>query len=257
MLNVDSTTGKRSDEINIAVVEKVIFLASKSSMRLLLDLEDNVTSLNAWSLVTLAPELDLGAAANTPVNVDMEDLSVHDGLLAVALLALILLLDNLTLAITVGADSLETLDHGAHLAHHGLHTVTITAGTSLNSTLLATMTVALWADNRPLQGQLGDLPAVNILERNLMSVMDGTGLRGSSLVHAAKHAAKTTSKAATAEELRKEILSGHTAAASTSLEAGLAILIVELSLLGVGKDFVGMGDLLELALSSRVVCVLI
>jgi hypothetical protein len=116
-------------------------------MGLLLDFENDVAGLNTRCLVTLASELDLGATADTLVNVDVEDLAVNGGLLSVALLAAVLLLDALTLSVTVGADSLEALDHGAHLAHHGLHTVAITASASLDSTLLSTETIALRADD--------------------------------------------------------------------------------------------------------------
>ena len=78
------------------------------------------------------------------------------------------------------------------------------------------------------------------------------------MVHAAKHTAKTAAEAATTEELSEEVLSSHSAAAaSTSLKAGLAILVVDVALLRVGEDFVGVRDLLELLLGRGVVCVLV
>lgn len=256
MLDVNGTTSKSSDEINVANIEQVIFLASEARMGLLLDLEDNITSLDAGRLITLASELNLGTTSDTAVNVNVEDLSVNNSLLAIALLAAILLLDDLTLSVTVGADSLESLDHRAHLAHHGLHTMTITARTPLNSTLLATVAIALGADDGPLQGQLGDLASVDILERDLVSVVNSSGLGRSTLVHTTKHATEATSEAAAAEELSKQVLGSHTATGA-SFKTSLAILVVDLSLLGVGKDLVGVGNFLELLLGSGVVGVLV
>ncbi|KAI6772506.1 hypothetical protein HG530_003464 [Fusarium avenaceum] len=139
--------GSQWRAIGRRVVEKIILATGEASMGLLLNLENNITSLDAWRLITLASELNLGAAADTLVDMDVEDLAIDGGLLSVALLALVLLLDDLTLAVTVRADSLESLDHGTHLAHHGLHSVTITASASLNGTLLSTNTFTLGADD--------------------------------------------------------------------------------------------------------------
>lgn len=147
VLDVDGATSQSCHELNIAVVKKIILSAGEARMGLLLDFENDVAGLNTRCLVTLASELDLGATADTLVNVDVEDLAVNGGLLSIALLAAVLLLDALTLSVTVGADSLEALDHGAHLAHHGLHTVAITASASLDSTLLSTDALALRADD--------------------------------------------------------------------------------------------------------------
>ena len=90
-----------------------------------------------------------------------------------------------------------------------------------------------------------------------MGVVNGSGL-GRATVHtaAAKHTSHTT-EATTSEELSEQVLGGHATTTSTSLETGLTILIVNLSLLGVGENFVGMRDLLELFLGIGVVCVLV
>lgn len=232
VLDVDGTTGKGSDELDVANIEQVVFPTGEAGVRLLLNLENDIASLDTRRLVTLTSELDLGAASNTLVDVDVEDLAVDGSLLSVALFASVLLLDDLTLSVAVGADSLESLDHRTHLAHHGLHAVTITARAALDSALLATKTLALGADDGPLKSELRDLAAVDVLEGDLVSVVDGSGL-GRATVHAAasKHAAKTSSKAASAEELGKQVLGGHATTAGTALEAGLAILIIDLALL--------------------------
>ena len=87
------------------------------------------------------------AALNTSVNVDVKNLPFYNGFLAVALLALVLLANDFSLSITIWADCLESLNHGAHLAHHSLHTVPVTASTLLDSTLFATSAIALGADH--------------------------------------------------------------------------------------------------------------
>jgi hypothetical protein len=226
-------------------------------VRLLLNLENDVTGLDTGSLVTLASELDLGAASNAPVDVDVENLSVNRSLLAVALLAAILVLNDFSLAITVRADSLEALNHGAHLAHHGLHTSTIAACALTNGTVLSSETVTLGADDRPLQRKLGDLASVDVLEGNLVGVVDGASLRRTTVLHATKHATHSA-KATTAKELGKQILGSHaTGTAGTTLKTSLTILVVDLTLLGIGKDLVGMRDLLEFLFGSGVVGVLV
>lgn len=232
VLDVDSTTSKGGDELNVANIEQVVFPTGEAGVRLLLNLENDIASLDTRCLVTFTSELDLGAASNTLVDVDVEDLAVDGCLLSVALFASVLLLDDLTLSVAVGADSLESLDHRTHLAHHGLHAVAITARAALDSALLATKTLALGADDGPLKSQLGDLAAVDVLKGDLVSVVDGSGL-GRATVHttASKHAAKTSSKAASAEELSKQVLGGHATTAGTALEAGLTILIIDLALL--------------------------
>lgn len=256
VLNVDGASSESSDQVDVALVKKIVVSASETGVWLLLNFENNVTSLYARGLVTFTAELDLGAATNTSVDMNMENLAIDNGLLARALLATVLVLDLLTLTVTVGADSLETLNHGTHLAHHGLHTVTITASAALDSALLTTKTIALGADDRALQSQLGDLAAVDVLQRDLVSVMNGAGL-GRATVHTAAEHASHASEATTAEELSEQVLSSHATTTGTTLETGFTVLIIDLSLLGVGKDFVGVGDFLELFLSGGVVCVLV
>jgi hypothetical protein len=46
VLNVDGTTSQSCNKLNIAVVEQIVFATSETSMGLLLDLENDVASLN-------------------------------------------------------------------------------------------------------------------------------------------------------------------------------------------------------------------
>lgn len=228
-------------------------------MWLLLNLKDDVTSLYAWGLVTLAAEFDLGTTSDALIDVNVENLAVDDGLLAIALLAAILVLDDLALSVTVRAYGLEALDHRSHLAHHGLHAVTVATRALLDGTLLAADTAALRADYGPLQSEFGNFAAVDILQGDLVCMMDRTSLGRAAVVHASEHATHTAhaTEAAAAEELSKQVLGSHTTAGTATLEASLAILIVDLALIGVGKDFVGMGNFLKLVLGSGVVRILV
>ena len=78
---------------------------------------------------------------------DVEDLPLDDCLLALALLAPIALTDDLALTLAIRAYSLEALNHGAHLAHHHLHTTAVTARALLHSTFLPANAAALGADD--------------------------------------------------------------------------------------------------------------
>jgi hypothetical protein len=242
VLDVDIAAGQGRDEVDLGVVEKVIVPASEAGVGFLLDLENDVASENVGGLVTLATELDLGTALNASVDMDVQDLAINHGLLAEALLATILVLDNLALAIAVWAHRLEALDHGTHLAHHCLHAVAVACCALPDSALLAAAALALGADDGTLKSQLGDLAAVDVLERDVVNVVDRLGLgRAALVVHAAEHTAEAAAEAAAAaEELRKEVLGRHAAAAtSTAFQSGLTILVVYLALLGIRQDLVG------------------
>ena len=147
VLNVDSTASKRGKQVNLSVVEEVVVFALESRVGLLLDLEDDITGQRAGHLVTLAAELDLVAVTHTFVDMDVQHLTLNNGLLTIALLATVLVLDDLSFTVTVRADSLETLNHRSHLAHHGLHTAAVTASALFDSTLLTTTTITASTDN--------------------------------------------------------------------------------------------------------------
>lgn len=254
MLNGEATTTKSREKVDLVAIEQVVFLALEPWVGLLLDLKHNITRHDTRDLVTLAAELDLVAVLDTLVDVDMKHLALHNGLLTAAALAAVTLTDHLTLTATVRANSLEALDHGAHLAHHALHTSTIAAGTRLDSALLTTAAIAARTDNRLLQCQFRDLPTVDVLQVDLVNVVDGPGLLGTGVPHAsAEHASEGTTPA---EELCEEILRTHSST-GTTFEAFLTHLIVEGSLVRVRQDFVGMGQFLEFLCGLGVVCVLV
>lgn len=257
VFNVNGATSKSRDQLNFTFVKQIILLSSKARMGFLLNLKNDVTSLNTGCLVTLASKFDLGSTSDALIDVNVEYLSVDNRLLAGALLAAILIFDDLALTIAVRTYSLEALDHGTHLAHHGLHTVAITARAFLDRAVLASQAVALGTDDGSLQGQLGDLSPVDVLKRDLVSVLDGASFGGAAIVHAAEHATHAA-EATAAEELSEQVFGSHAATAgSAALKTSFTILVVDLSLLSVGQDLVGVGNFFELFLSGGVVCVLV
>lgn len=183
MLYKDDSTRQSCDKIDLGMVEEVILLPLESCVWLLLNLEDNIPWLYAWCLIALASELDLVSCANASVDVNVKHLPLDSSFLAVATFTLVLLPDDLSLSITVRADSLEPLDHGTHLPHHGLHTVPITSGALLDRTLLSTTAITFGANDGFLESQLGNLATVDVLECNFMNVVNGAGLRRATLLH--------------------------------------------------------------------------
>lgn len=257
VLNVNGTAGKSGKKVNLGLIEQVVTLALEAGVGLLLNLEHDITGHDTGHLVTLAAELNLVAVAHTFVDVDVKNLALNNGLLAVTLLAAILITNDLSFTVAVGADSLEALDHRTHLAHHSLHTATVAARALLNSALLSTAAITATADDGLLESQLGYLALVDILEVNLVHVVDCAGLLRALVTHAtAEHSAEGAAAAA-AEELREQILGVHAAATTAVFQAFLTELIIELTLLGVGKSLVCVGQFLELLCGIGVVGVLV
>ena len=77
MLNIDGATSKSSQKINLGLVEKVVTLALEARVRLLLNLELNITRFVARHLVTFAAEVDLGTALDTLVDVNVQHLALN------------------------------------------------------------------------------------------------------------------------------------------------------------------------------------
>ena len=181
---------------------------------------------------------DVLAVLHALIDAHLEHLALLLDLLAVALLAAILCVDLLAGSAAVGARLLHLLYHGTQLPEHNLDALTVAALASLHSTLLTTAAVTLGADDALLQGKLGNLAAVDILERDLVNVVDGASLLGAGVAAAehAAHATESSASTAAAEELCEQVLGSHASAAAHStalLKALLAILVVDLALLGV------------------------
>lgn len=164
MLDVDCSSSQGREQVNVALVEQVVALALESGVGLLLDFELDITGESTRDLITLAAEIDLVSGLDTTVNGDVQDLPLDNGLLAQAALATVAFPNVLSLAIAVLADSLEALDHGTHLAHHGSHARTVAGRTSLNGTFLASTPIALRANDGLLESKFRNLAAVDIFQ---------------------------------------------------------------------------------------------
>ena len=255
MLDVDGATGKSGVEVDFCGVYEVVATAFESGMILLLDLERNVAGFNARVLITLALEIDLVAIWDATVDGNVEHFALNNSLLALALAAPILIANGFTFALAVGADGLETLNHGAHLAHHRLHSRTLAALASLDSPSFAASTLAFGAQDRLLKGKFGDFAIIDVLQGNLVHMVDGSGLLGAGVTRAStKHAAE----AATTEELREQVFGIHATHSATLFgQALFAILVVYCALLRVRQNLVRSRNLFELVRSLSIARILI
>jgi hypothetical protein len=177
MLDNKRPASQGSQQVNLGLVGQVVTLPLKPVVLLLLDNEHNITRDDIRTLVTLAVESDLLVILHAFVNRNMQHLSLGSGFLSMTVLAPILFANVLTLTATVRADSLETLDHGSHLAQHRLHTGSVAAGTLPNSAFLASTTLALGAEHTFLESELGNFALVEILEGDLVYMDDIPTLR--------------------------------------------------------------------------------
>jgi hypothetical protein len=111
---------------------------------LFLDLDDYITSLYIGVLVGFTMEHVLLTIGCTLVNLDLDNLLFFGNFFAVAGLALVLFVDDLTLtlALVAGASALR-VHARSKLLHHSPHTFALASGASHYSTALATEAIAL------------------------------------------------------------------------------------------------------------------
>jgi hypothetical protein len=239
---VDHPSRKRGVQVDLSGMNQVVPSSLEARVLLLFDLELYIARLDARNLIPLGLECNLMAIRNAAVNRHVEHLALNDGFLTLALLAAVFVAEDLTLALAVRADRLESLDHGSHLAHHHLHALAVAARASLYGTSLAAAAIAVGADDGLLQGQLRDLAVVDVLEGYLVDVVNGAGFLGARVAHAA---AEHASEATPSEELGEEIFGAHSAGSALLRQALFAILVVDGALLRIRQDFVGGGNVLE------------
>ena len=178
MLDGKRAAGQGRQQIHLGLVVQVIALSLEPRVGLLLDDKDDIAGDDVGPLVALAGKGDLLAVLHALVDRHVQHLALGDGLLAVALLAPVLFPDDLALAVAVWADGLEALDHGAHLAHHRLHAGSAAAVALLHGAFLSATAIALGAQHALLQGELGYLALVEVLETDFVDVDDVSALLG-------------------------------------------------------------------------------
>lgn len=186
------------------MIEEVVVFALEALVRFLLNLENDVSRLRSWHLVALPRKVDALPILHTLVDRHVQDFALRQRLLAHAGLATVAFADNLALAATVWARCLESLNHWAHLPHHQFDANAVAPSALLHRALLATTTVACFADDAALQCQLRDFAAVDVLERHPMFVHDCLDLwrtlRRTHTTTTTKHATESTEAAAAAAE---------------------------------------------------------
>lgn len=251
VLDSKLSTSQGSEQVKLDLGVQVIASANKALVGLLINDKDDITGDDAGALVTLSVESNLLVVDHTLVDVDFKNLALLNSLLTVAALASVLGVDDLTLSLTVLTDSLESLDHGSHLSSDESHTLTLTGGTGLDGTFLATLAFTRRANDGSGESKLRDLALVKLSKGDLESMHNVLRTLGSSGLStaAAKHA--------TAKELGEDIVTAHATGAATTVETVHTIVVVDLTLLAIGKDLVCARDFLELLGGFGVVLVLI
>src|SRR5947209_4490495 len=116
-------------------------------MGLLLKLDDNVARYDSWHLVAFVRERNLLAITQGFVDVNLEDLTLRNDFLAIALLALVFLADCLAFATAVWALLLELLHHGSHLTDNSLEAGAVAGLAGLNRPLFAAPPLAFGAND--------------------------------------------------------------------------------------------------------------
>jgi hypothetical protein len=144
-------------------------------------------------------------------------------------------------AFALGADDLALLEHaGTDL--HGLHHSASAAAVFAAVHVVASLAVAVCAEDGAVVVELDGLAAVDVFEGHLDLSLGGSDLLPLFLAAAL---------AAHAEDVEDVVHAAH--ASASALDAFEAVLVVELSLLGVAEHFVGRADLFELRLVAALV----
>jgi hypothetical protein len=256
---LDSNFGSvqvRYDEVNarqrflqgdLLLHQQVGSLALKLLMGLLLRNDNDITGLHAWELIGLAVEGVLVVVGRSLVDNCFKHLLLFDNLLAIASLALVLLVDNLTLTAALVARALGLTVHArSEHGHFHDHATSLAAIALFDSTFLATNTVASTANALSVYCNLGSLARIDLFKGQFDLVHYGLALFGACLL---------LSSATHAEETAEQVI--HATCVGTALlEPIFSILIVEIALLLIGEALVGLLNFLKLLLVATAVGVL-
>ena len=162
MLDSKLSAAECSEEVHLCFIDKIIILALETIMRLLLDDNDDIPRRNPWRLVALSVERDGLSTLHALVDMHLQNLLLLDRLLSAAMLALVLVVDDLAGSIAVIARLLKLLHHGTNLTERDLDTLTLAVRALFYSTLLSATTVAFLADATASESKFCCLSLVNI-----------------------------------------------------------------------------------------------
>lgn len=200
MFDSELAACERRQEIDLDPGQEVVVFPLEPVMRLLLNDDNDVSRCYSGCLITLATESDRLAALHALIDMDLKHLLLRDDLLADTGLAAVLVVDDLATALTFVTGLLDLLNHRAHLAHHDTNTATATTVALPHSALLATLAVALGADDVAGECELGNLALVQVFQRNSNTVNKVLGLPWP------LRSATATEKSAAAKELAEQVL---------------------------------------------------
>jgi len=135
-------------------------------MGLLLSLDDNITWLNTWILISLAMESILVIVGGAFVDFSFQYFLLFYYLLAIADFAFIFIVDDLTCATTFIARALGLTVHaGSEHSHLHDHASTFTSIALLNGAFLATYTITSYANTLSVDCNFCCLSRVDFFER--------------------------------------------------------------------------------------------
>jgi len=213
--------------------------------------EDDIARRLVWVLVGFTLQDNTLALHGASGNVNFENLLLLCCSLALALLASVLLLEDLTGTLAVIANNGLTAHHTRTDLTEGLNdTIALAALAGRRLGLLfAARALALAAKYLLVRSKLDSLATVKLLERHLVLLFLIGTTSGSASAAGASRASRASGTHAEAKHLGEDVVEVDlrtTRTASGLVEGGHAVNIVELALLLIAENFVGLRDFLEL-----------
>ena len=176
MFDSELATCECRQQINLDLGEEMGVFSLEPIMRLLFNNNNDISGRYSGCLITLATESNRLATLHALIDVNLKHLLLGNDFLRIACLATVLHVDNLTNTRTFVARLLHLLDHRTHLTQGDAHTTTIASMACSYGTILATLAIALGADNVSCERKFRDLALVQIFERDGDTVNEILGL---------------------------------------------------------------------------------
>ena len=156
-------TRKGLQQSDLLLNQQVGSLTLEGLMALLLDLDHHVTCLRVGELVGLTVEYVFLTVWSALIDLNLENFLLFSDFLAVASLALILLVDDLTfsLALIAWASTLR-VHAGSELLHHSPHTSSLASCACHHSSALTSETIALRANTVTVHSDLRGFSVVEV-----------------------------------------------------------------------------------------------
>lgn len=132
-------------------------------MRLFLNLDYDITSLNSWIFIGLTMENVFFTIGSSLIDLSFEDLFLLDDLFTVTYFAFVFFIDNFSLTTTVLTWSLALSVHTrSKLLHDNLDTSALTSTTVYNGASFSTFAIAFIANSVPTDYDLRYFSIVQI-----------------------------------------------------------------------------------------------